>query len=226
MKAFLKWSVCATSWVVLIVGTASAGVITHSLAIPPGPNPVASGPGMGAVSVPIVNTLSPNNDNVPGALPDNNVDINLKRFDFADYIDIVFTVDLSGATTEYRVAEFVDNNTGVPWSQFVMQLGTGSGLGFTLATPISGLDFDDPTYDTPPTSTAMTISSTAFNQLVFSGFHGPGAQQYNVRIDVPDLLTRFSTFTLRQFPIRVPEPGSLALVGIGLAGLAFCRRGR
>jgi hypothetical protein len=179
------------------------------------------------VSVPLVSTPSPNNDNVPGVLPDNNIDVNLKRFDFADYIDIVFSVSPSAGTTEYRVEEFVDNNTGVPWTGYVMELGTGFGPGFTTVGVPAGLDFDDPTYDTPPTSTAMTISTLTANQLVFSGFHAAGAQQYSVRIDVPDLpavIGLLGQFTLRQYPIPVPEPSALALVGMALVGLAWNRR--
>jgi hypothetical protein len=229
MKAFFKWFLCATLLTTIFTVSSSAGIITHSLAFPPGPDPVALGPGLGFVSVPVVTTPFPNNDNQPGGpLPDNNVDVNNKRFEFADYIDIEFTVSPSGGTTEYRVIEFVDNDTDVAWNGYVMQLGTGFGPNFQLANPGSGLDFDALTYDTPPTSTAMTISSLAPYELVFNGFHGDGAQQYSVRIDVPDspaVIGGLGQFTLRQFPLPVPEPGTMALVSLSLAGFAWhCRR--
>ena len=56
----------------------------------------------------------------------------LKRFDFNDYIDIEFLVVPSQGVTEYIVSEFVDNNTGLDWSSYHMQLGFGVGGGFTV----------------------------------------------------------------------------------------------
>jgi hypothetical protein len=210
----------------LLTTTTSAGIITHTSSIPPGPDPVASGPGLGLVSVPIIFTPFPNNDNVSGGEPtDNNIDVNLKRFDFNDYIDIEFTVSPSGGVTEYRVHEFVDNNTGLPWIGYRMQLGFGTGAAFVLAPPGSGLDFDAPLYDPPPTSTAMVPTLLSPNEIAFSGFHAAGAQIYEVRIDVPDLsVTGFGSFTLRQIPIPIPEPGSLVLAGLAAIGWLSYRR--
>lgn len=73
----------------------------------------------------------------------------------------------------------------------------------------------------------MIISSETPNQLVFSGFHGLAAQQYNVRIDAPDLapvIGGLGQFTLRQFPIPVPEPSAIMLVGLALVGIGWYRR--
>ena len=81
--------------------------------------------------VPAIVTLNADNDNqIGGGATDNNIVIPLKRFDANDYIDIVFTTDFSQGTTEYKVTEFVDNNTGVAWSAYKMQLGTGTGATF------------------------------------------------------------------------------------------------
>jgi hypothetical protein len=216
----------ALYFVSAFVGTASAGTITHSLAFPPGPDPVIVAPGNQA-SVPIVTTPSPNNDNVPGVNPDNNIDVNNKRFNVNVPIDIVFTVAQSGGVTEYRVVEQVDNNTGIPWVGYRMQLGYGIGVNFQLAAAGDPLDFDAPLYDTPPTSGAMIATVLSPNELVFSGFQAAGAEPFNVRIDVPDLeLTRLSQFTLRQIPIAIPEPASLVLFGIALLGFASLRRRR
>jgi PEP-CTERM motif len=228
MKTYMRLFVGAALVVALLLNSASAGTITHPLSVPPGPAPVASGPGLGLVSVPVVTTPSPGNDDQPGGPGfDNNIDVNLKRFDFNDYIDIEFTVAPSGGlTTEYRVEEFVDNNTGLPWTSYRIDLGFGTGLGFVPAAGAFGLDFDAPLFTPGPTSTAMAISTTSDDELVFSGFHGSGAQQYSFRIDVPDLsaIGGFGTFTLRQTPVPIPEPGTLVLAGLTLAALACFRR--
>src|SRR6478609_7558429 len=70
----------------LSVGSASAGQINAI------PAPVASGPGLGFVSIPAIVTVTPNNDDVPGTQPDTNIVVPLKRFDSTGFIDIPFTV--------------------------------------------------------------------------------------------------------------------------------------
>jgi hypothetical protein len=196
---------------------ASAGTISSTIV------PVASGPGLGLASVAAVVTLNPRNDNqTGGGTADNNVVIPLKRFDFNNYIDIVFTVLSDDGTTEYKFTEFVDNNTGINWSSYRMQLGSGTGTAFVPATTGS-LDFDAPGYDGPPTSAPLSTVATSPYQLTYSGgIQGTGAVPYTFRLDVPDGL---NTFTLRQTPIAVPEPASLALLSLALIGAcAGCRK--
>lgn len=226
MKNQMKSLVGATLLVAISTISTSAGVITHPLDVPSGPAPVVSGPGLGLASVPIVSTSSPNNDNQPGGPGlDNNIEVNGKRFDRNDYIDIEFTVRPSGLTTEYRVVEFVDNFTGLPWIGYRLQLGFGTGGAFAPAGGAFGLDFDTGFPDPPPTSTAMTITTHTPDTLVFSGFHAGGLQQYNFRIDVPDFpIPGPTTFVLRQTPIPIPEPGTLVLAGLTFAALVWFRR--
>jgi len=200
--------------IALLSSTALAGTISSL------PAPVSSGPGLGLVSVPAIVTVNVNNDNQTGATPasDNNVVIPLKRFDSAGLIDIVFTLGSTYGTTEYKVTEFVDNNTGVPWSSYRMQLGTGTGAGFVPFTTGS-LDFDAPGFDPPPSSTAFAAVATSPYQLTYSGgLQGAGAQQHVFRLDIPDA---GNTFTLRQIPTPIPEPGILSLLGcLGLGVIA------
>jgi hypothetical protein len=202
------------------VAPASAGTITSALP--------AVGPGLGFVAVPAIVTLTPDNDNVPAAgVGDNNIVVPLKRFDNNGVIDIEFTVAPSNGVTEYVVSEFVDNNTGLPWIGYNMFLGYGVGAAFT---PLAGdgLDFDFPTYDTPPTSGAFPAWAPLGEDglAFFGGLHASGAQQYVVRIDVPNIATvRLSRFTLRQVPVPIPEPGTIALACLALAsGLVIGRR--
>jgi hypothetical protein len=222
-----------TQWPLLIAFLFVAGLFTPTVSagtIAATPAPVASGPGLGLVIVPGIVTANPSNDNQVGGEPatDNNLLIPLKRFDHNDYIDLVFFVNGSTATTEYKVTEFVDDNTGVNWSKYTMQLGFGTGALFQLAGLTAngtGLDFDAPGYDAPPTSGVMPIVSLSQVQLVFSGgTQGTGASPYTFRIDVPNGI---ESFTLRQIPTPVvPEPSTMLLVGLAFSIVAACRRSR
>jgi hypothetical protein len=229
MQIYGKPFVGATLIAAFLWNPASAGIIVSSTSAPPGPNPVGSGPGLGLVAVPAVITLNPGNDNQsgPGAT-DNNIVVPIKRFDFQDYIDIEFTVRSTGLTTEYVVSEFVDNNTGTPWSGYNMYLGTGVGAAFTQLALPAGLDFDAGPpggNDTPPTSPFSTLNRPNDVTLEFSGgTHAAGAQVYQFRIDVPDIAALpggLATFTLRQVP--VPEPSTIVLMGLAWMGFALRR---
>jgi len=222
MKIQLKVFVCAALAVAVLTAVASAGII-----VPPA---VPSGPGLGFASVPAIITVLPNNDNVPAlGVLDNNIVVPLKRFDFNDYIDIEFIVVPTGGVTEYQVSEFIDNNTGFDWVGYQMQLGFGVGAGFIVGPAGDGIDFDFPTFDTPPTSGSLpVVVPLSEDELFFSGgTHGGGAQPYSFRIDVPDgpVGTTYS-FTLRQFPIPIPEPSALVLATLSLFGLLNIRRFR
>jgi hypothetical protein len=182
---------------------------------------------LGFASVPVVLTVQQNNDNVPAPQKlDNNITVAQKRFDSLGPIDIEFTVQGSEGVTEYQVAEFVDNNTGTPWSGYRMQLGHFVAGNFVLSPINDGLDFDFPDYDTFPSSGPFPVVGTPDeDELVFSGgVHGGGAQPYNFRIDVPDLSQFGGKFVLRQIPVGVPEPGTFALALFAVFGLATRRK--
>lgn len=218
------WIVLAT----LAIGlpSASAGIITGVTTFG---SEDGTGPGMGSVTVVVFPALNPNNNNQDGTTPllDNNIDVPIKRFDAVGYIDIEFLVTPSGGTSEYLFIESIDNNTGVLWSGYTMQLGFGTGAGFTPSTAGDFLDFDAPLFDPAPTSAAFPVwIAPNEDLLVFSGgTHGSGQQVYRIRIDVPDDILPgdpLTTFTLRQTP--VPEPGALGLAGVAIVGLLIRRR--
>jgi hypothetical protein len=196
------------------------------------PVPPSSGPGIGFVNVAFIFTPSPNNDDVPGALPDNNIVVPEKRFDFPGYIDTEFTVSPTSGVTEYLVTEGVDNNTGINWSAYTLSLGFGTGAGFTQVGGLGdGLDFDTGPpggNNTPPSSGAFPIVTRPDeDQLVYSGgIQGQGAQLYEFRIDVSDLTGRNGKFTLRQQPVAIPEPSAIAFLGLAVAGLVMKGRFR
>ena len=209
----------------LVAATACGGEIAST------PAPTSSGPGLGSATL-VISTSTPNNDDAPGAGGDNNLVAPLKRFDSTGVIDIEVTVVATQGVTEYSVSEFVDNSTGINWSEYTMSLGFGIGAAFTQVGGIGdGLDFDTGPpggNTTPPSSAAMPIVTRPNeDSLNFSGgIHGTGAQLYSFRIDVPDLTGRNSKFTLRQQPVAVPEPSTIAFVGLAVVGLAIKRRFR
>lgn len=205
-----------------VAATANAGMIDFSAGAV-----IVNGPGIGNVALPVAITPNPNNDNQDGSSPavDKNITVPIKRFDNPGYIDIVFPVSNTDGVSEYVVFENVDNNTGVDWVGYTLQLGSGIGASFAPSTAGDGLDFDAPGHDPAASFFSTTFANLAIpseDELVFSGgTQGPGSQNYSFRIDVPDL----DSFTIRQLPSPVPEPTSLAAFATAfLIGFAIRRR--
>ena len=212
----------------LLASTASAGMITSVQMFG---TEAGTGPGMGTVAVPIILTPDVNNANqTGGGALDNNFIVPIKTFDNAGNIDIVFHVTPTNGVTEYKFFESVDNNTGTNWSGYIMELGFGTGGSFTATTPGSGLNFDFPTFDTPPVSTAFSTVIPGENTLLFTnGIQGTASQTYQFRVDVPnspDGSNRGYSFTLRETPIPVPEPSACLLLLGGLTCLGAYRKYR
>ena len=188
--------------------------------------------------------LAPNNDNTaasPNTIATGGFGIFLNAGGFG-VLDYEFNVADSGGPTEYFFTTNVVNNTGVPWSDFHFQLGFGTGANFVPVSAGIGLDFDMPEVDPSPTSSVFTVLNRQANVVEWSGamvnyLGGPGGGPFSVAfslsIDIPDGLAALNPggenrFTLRSFPTtqQVPEPGAMALIGLGLASLAVRQRSR
>jgi hypothetical protein len=170
---------------------------------------------------------SPNNDNVTGTSP-NGILVTQKHYVGIGPVDLVFDVSDTGGVTEYLFMEGVHNDTGADWSGYHLELGFGNGAGFVASLPGDGLDFDAPDFDSdfffdpfPGVFPAVTVGE---DDILAGGGVQPDsafAGNFLFHVDVPDGIT---SFTIRQSPIAVPEPSTLALACLGLLGLSASGR--
>ena len=215
-RSFSRVAALATVLACVCCTVAQAGII------PLGGASSVVGGGTASVTGPF--TQVPNNN--PTATSSNFAAIQKTFTSPTTPIDIVFNVNNSQGVTEYLLAEGVFNGTGKAWNDYHVQLGFGTGAGFTLANPASGLQFDN----TPaPSSVNFPSTALAPQKLDFSGGIVPAnsGASLSYTIDVPDSATAGSyQFTLRQFPSLVPEPGTFVLAAIGIVGLGLAVRTR
>lgn len=202
---------CAAALTLLCAGQLMAGEITSYT----WSSSVAS---IAAAGVPTPVPF-PNNDDIVGSsgILGNYLFVTQKAYFGVGPADIEFTVVPSGGVTEYWVEEGVSNGTGFDFTGYRLELGFGMGAGFVPSASGDGLDFDAPDFNLPtsfaPFFTAWSESedviSASGGLLPNGGFSLP---YFRFAIDVPDGITNF---TLRQLPIVVPEPASMALLGLG-----------
>lgn len=188
--------------------------------------------GVASVAGESASTPSPGNDNVDGDSP-NELSILQKHYTGIGPVDLVFSLVDDGGTTEYVVIEGVDNSTGLDWSSYHIELGFGSGVGFTKSVADDGLDFDAPDFDStvdfnPSPGFFPVVNFPTEDDLIASGgTHEAGdyALNYIFHIDVPDGI---SSFTIRQSPVAasstVPIPAAAWLFGSALLGLFGLRK--
>jgi len=176
-----------------------------------------------------VATPAPNNDNAVTASPNQITYPNFfpaTNFNSLTPADTGFFVQNSGGTTEYLFTETVKNNSGVAWSGFQLQIGSGAGANFLpgggfVIPEILFPDFDAPTRDPSPASSVFSTLAATLVQLSWSGGTVPagGSATFSFSIDTPDDIlpqNGHTSFTIRQFPTAVPEPSALVLLGCGV----------
>jgi hypothetical protein len=173
---------------------------------------------------PIAAPVAPNNDNNAGPSP-NVVFVHQKHYVGIGPVDIEFTVVPSSGVTEYAFVEGVQNDTGIPWTDYHIQLGFGMGAAFMPSPPGDGLDFDAPDYDSPFSFAPFTTVVVGEDDVDAYGGVIPSpmfVSPFVFHVDVPDGIT---AFTVRQYPTTdfVPEPATLLLTP-ALAPLALLPR--
>jgi PEP-CTERM motif len=142
-----------------------------------------------------------------------------KSFTSIGPLDFQFPVTPTATTNTYFVTEGITNNTTQTWSDYHELLGTGTTGNFSLGgTPVQFLIPTDSTYS----NTAFPGRSVSSDEIDYTGGSiAPGqAITITYSITVPDVsVAGPGTFTLRQLPTVVPEPGTLGLLAAGVVGL-------
>jgi hypothetical protein len=139
--------------------------------------------------------------------------------------DIELLIDGNG---EFAIDKSVLNDTGIAWTRFVLQLGTGVGAAFSPSTPGDGLRFDS-NLNNRDESGAFPNKVVEEDRIVFSGLLPPGATAqfvFFVQTDeIHDHLVTIRQSALSADAAGAPalQPWSLALLVVLLGGVAALR---
>jgi hypothetical protein len=132
-----------------------------------------------------------------------------------------FDIQLLIGVTAFAVDKTVTNDTGLAWSRFVLELGTGLGPAFVTSTAGDGIGFDETQNNREETGTFPTLVVEE-DRIVFSGFLAPGATARFV-VFVQANPTQSPLVTIRQSVVAAPSPApALGSFTLGLLVVALC----
>jgi hypothetical protein len=158
----------------------------------------------------------------------------------AEFLDAFTTVPITFTQTDANAVgyivlndETITNSTGVDWAGFEMELLDGLDVAFDPAPPggLSVGGFDSIAPFTNDSFSVDLMTYTIDTGVLSDGavwFPGNGATNGELAIQLLTLgdgtTTPFTTFTLKETPMPVPEPGTGFLVACGLLAFATLRR--
>ncbi len=170
-------------------------------------------------------TVHPNNDDFRGRSNPNIRRLGTLWLGLEGRAETSFAIEDSGGTTEYAISVAVTNHSGRDWVGYRFGLGLDAERGGTpvLSRAGDGFAFDVPrgADDARPESDGpLFLSRRGEDTLDFAGhFANRSTVRFSFSVDVPDRLGVQRVWLLEQ-PIPVPEPGSFALLAIGLGAMA------
>ncbi len=140
--------------------------------------------------------------------------------------DLELLIDGNGV---FAVDKTVINNTGVPWTSFVFQVGTNLGTAFVPSTPGDGLGFDAGENNRETTG-AFPTAVVGEDRIVFSGLLPPGGSAHFV-VFVSTATIGNHLVTVRQIaaaasgaaPAPALAPSMLLVLVVALGAIALRR---
>jgi PEP-CTERM motif len=151
-----------------------------------------------------------------------------------DPVDLVFNAPAPGTYTFTTFpVDTIVNSTSFVWNDYHYELGTGFQATFVnfnsvvnntaIGPQVNGFT---PAFTAVAVSDVLTTVNVSPHSVAFTGGivpNGPGnLVNFTVNVNVPEGFV--GPFTLRQDFSVVPEPATLALLALGLAGIATSRR--